>query len=190
MSTYNIWTDIELNFLKDNYNLLPAKELAKKINRSEEAVFHQARKLKIIKLDIIDQKDIDFINDNYLLYGAEYCAKYLNCSVSKVLVKSRFIGKRFERLYVLGYSHKLINNKKFYKCICDCGKYMIAREDGLRSGNIRSCGCLNKEMTILNNKKRRNPTKDGVAKNALYSKYKYDAKNRNYIFDLTTEEFF
>lgn len=59
-----------------------------------------------------------------------------------------FIGKKFGRLTVVsegltqmydksGYTCK----RHFWNCICDCGKQISAREDGLKNGRISSCGC-------------------------------------------------
>lgn len=50
------------------------------------------------------------------------------------------IGKRFEKIFVLSFSHKDNRGKKYYKCLCDCGKEKIIRGDCLNK--TKSCGCI------------------------------------------------
>lgn len=55
------------------------------------------------------------------------------------------IGKRFERLAVVkrvGLDHR---NQVIWLCQCKCGSSIEAITTLLRSGKIRSCGCLQKE---------------------------------------------
>ena len=54
-------------------------------------------------------------------------------------------GQRFGRLTVVEYAGKNRRNRTLWKCICDCGNETIARLDALKSGDKRSCGCLNRE---------------------------------------------
>ncbi|OIN06138.1 hypothetical protein BFS86_19740 [Shewanella algae] len=55
------------------------------------------------------------------------------------------IGMRFERLLVLDDGDKSPNGRRTVKCVCDCGKITIVDPRSLRSGDTRSCGCLQKE---------------------------------------------
>ena len=50
---------------------------------------------------------------------------------------------RYGRLVAL-YSHK-VNNKIVWRCQCDCGNQTDVPGTMLRSGNTKSCGCLQKE---------------------------------------------
>jgi len=56
------------------------------------------------------------------------------------------IGKIFGRLKVVDQ----INNDKFghsrWLCLCNCGKIKIIAGRYLKSGDIKSCGCINKEL--------------------------------------------
>jgi hypothetical protein len=64
----------------------------------------------------------------------------------------RFIdlaGKRFGRLLVLKRkgtaSHRgpvPRGSQVTWKCLCDCGETIVTRGTSLRSGHVRSCGCL------------------------------------------------
>jgi hypothetical protein len=65
--------------------------------------------------------------------------------------KSRFIdltGQKFERLTVV----KQID-KTYWECQCECGKLTKVRGNDLRTGNTRSCGCLNVEAAREEGKK-------------------------------------
>jgi hypothetical protein len=58
------------------------------------------------------------------------------------------LGKRFGRLIVIALAFKKRNDKTviriYWKCRCDCGKFVNVRSDGLTGGGTRSCGCWHK----------------------------------------------
>lgn len=51
------------------------------------------------------------------------------------------IGRRFGKLKVI---EKLPHTERQYKykCVCDCGNVIEAKSENLRSGRVKSCGCL------------------------------------------------
>lgn len=53
----------------------------------------------------------------------------------------KHIGKKYSRLVILDLDH-ISNNHRYYKCKCDCGKMVVVGFAHLRSGAIKSCGCL------------------------------------------------
>lgn len=53
-------------------------------------------------------------------------------------------GTTFGRLKVIEPVKR--GKKTYWKCICECGKEVVVRIDLLRNGDIKSCGCLKKEM--------------------------------------------
>lgn len=55
--------------------------------------------------------------------------------------KNNMIGKRFGRLVVLE-KDKTKNNRSFWKCQCDCGNIIVVTQGNLKSGTVKSCGCL------------------------------------------------
>ena len=59
------------------------------------------------------------------------------------------IGRKFGRLTVLRKSMEMSFSKRrpHWKCRCDCGIERIVSEKHLKSGNTKSCGCLNREIT-------------------------------------------
>ena len=63
--------------------------------------------------------------------------------------------EKYNRLTVLKVIDKIPNKKRGYKyiveCCCDCGTIKNFRLSNLQSGNTKSCGCLNKELTTERN---------------------------------------
>ena len=77
------------------------------------------------------------------------------CKKSQLLRDSKYIdltGHRFGRLVVTGFSNKTENRIYYWKCQCDCGNEIVASGNNLKSGNTKSCGCLNKEKMIETHK--------------------------------------
>ena len=84
-------------------------------------------------------------------------------------------GKRFGRLTVLEF---VPNDKphSYWKCKCDCGNIVITNAQSLKSADTKSCGCWQREMTIVKK------TKYGESRTRLYqvwNKMKYRCNNSN-----------
>lgn len=63
--------------------------------------------------------------------------------------KIEMIDKKFNRLTVLSESGKDTSGQITYTCRCECGNIVEGiRGRDLRSGNTKSCGCLNEEKYI------------------------------------------
>lgn len=73
------------------------------------------------------------------------------------------IGKRFERLTVVGKSE----DRSKWKCLCDCGNVTYVITSNLTRGNTKSCGCLQKEMASAAKKTH------GLRKHRLYHIYNH-----------------
>lgn len=62
------------------------------------------------------------------------------------------VGHKYNKLIVI--ERCLINNKgkivstPHWKCQCECLEYTIASTNNLRSGNVKSCGCINRANLI------------------------------------------
>lgn len=67
--------------------------------------------------------------------------------------KIDLIGQKFGRLLVSGFSHRDNNGQSYWICQCDCGNSKIVAFGHLRSGRVRSCGCLQREKLIERNYK-------------------------------------
>lgn len=53
------------------------------------------------------------------------------------------IGQKFNKLLVIGFSHRNRHNKTFWNCLCDCGSSKIVSAGCLKNGYTSSCGCSN-----------------------------------------------
>lgn len=59
-------------------------------------------------------------------------------------------GESYGMLVVIGIGSKVEGRKKHWMCQCSCGNVKSVRSDSLKSGAIRSCGCLKKEQDKKN----------------------------------------
>lgn len=73
-------------------------------------------------------------------------------------------GMKFGRLTVLRLSHKDNRHECHWLCKCDCGNEKTVSGNKLRSGNTKSCGCMQKEF--LDGRMRR---KHGLTNTKLYA---------------------
>lgn len=55
------------------------------------------------------------------------------------------IGGKFDRLLVIEYVGNNKHGAAMFLCVCDCGNSKTTLGTYLRSGESKSCGCLNKE---------------------------------------------
>lgn len=58
-------------------------------------------------------------------------------------------GVRFGKLTVVSLE-KRVNNKTYWKCICDCGGSRIVRSDHLNNGDVTDCGCYRRHISHWN----------------------------------------
>lgn len=70
------------------------------------------------------------------------------------------VGQKFTRLRVISKNGMNAHGQSTWDCICDCGETRVVNVGALRSGNTKSCGCLNLEKV-------RGPRTHG---HAMYSK--------------------
>jgi hypothetical protein len=73
-------------------------------------------------------------------------------------------GQKFERLTVILRKDIANDGHILWLCKCKCGKEIIISSHSLKSGNTKSCGCLQKELLI------KRLTKHGHLKNRKTSK--------------------
>lgn len=65
-----------------------------------------------------------------------------------------FKGMKFGKLTILERCGSK-NKRAIWKCICDCGNYYIGVGSEIKSGGVKSCGCLRKKTAALQGKKSR-----------------------------------
>lgn len=76
------------------------------------------------------------------------------------------ISRKFGTLTVVSFSHEGKRRRKYWNCLCDCGKTSIVEGSHLRSGHTKSCGCISKNM--IGDATR----KTGLSNTKLYFTYK------------------
>lgn len=92
------------------------------------------------------------------------------------------VGRKFNKLTVLEECKERDKHDKImYKCECDCGNIVIVNGNNLRSGNSKSCGCVNNKPNKHNFKHGKIHTRlyrihHGM-KDRCYNKYSKDYKN-------------
>jgi hypothetical protein len=90
-------------------------------------------------------------------------------------------GQKFGLLTVQGYSHTNIH--AYWHCLCDCGNKKIASSTTLKSGRVRSCGCLFRGRKV----KYENKSEGAIEK--VLDNYIRGAKRRKLQFDLSKKSF-
>ena len=111
------------------------------------------------------------------------------------VIQKRFIDRIFGKLTVISFveyrNSEILKSGKikkagYYLCQCECGNLKTIKGDNLKNGDTKSCGCLQPEITIRRNIKRRRSTSHFPS---LYSAYKGNAKFRLINFELSIEHF-
>lgn len=81
-----------------------------------------------------------------------------------------YIGKKYGRLTVIGFREVKTSSGHYvgWDCKCDCGNTIYGkRPSAIKSGELRSCGCLKKEQEKYNIVGKQ--TKHGMTDTRLYS---------------------
>jgi hypothetical protein len=58
------------------------------------------------------------------------------------MIKLSVIGKKFNRLTIIGFSERKNNGKIMVLCLCDCGKEKSIDKSAVLCGHTKSCGCI------------------------------------------------
>jgi hypothetical protein len=77
-------------------------------------------------------------------------------SKKRVLAKDR-VGKKFNRLTIIGYETKESSGARisYAVCKCDCGNEITTKMSHVVDGVSKSCGCLKRELERERGKLRR-----------------------------------
>lgn len=116
-------------------------------------------RLTVIKREITDKKYTTWLckcdcgnekvicSDNLIRGRTKSCG----CLSAEEAKKRRFIdltGQKFNYLTVIcvdDVRSKLSKRHEiFYKSLCDCGNYSVVSSQNLKTGHIKSCGCMSK----------------------------------------------
>ena len=146
---------------------------------TEYAVLHLA--IAYLGVQTFRIKDVEeFLKDSDVKYGKNLileamkemgCYKISQCSnqnkwrcpgIPKIGVVSHLsdlTGQRFGRWTVIKSAGRDEKGRHKWLCKCDCGTERVIPQDRLKSGNSKSCGCLQREVASERAKK-------GIRKNA------------------------
>ena len=96
------------------------------------------------------------------------------------------INKQFGKLLVIKYDGKKIygkHNRHLWLCKCECGIEKVIKEDSLKTGNTKSCGCSKRKTG------KDNHCYKGYEKitGRFWSSIQQSAKVRNLDFNITIE---
>lgn len=109
------------------------------------------------------------------------------------------VGQQFNYIKIIkvaGYTLEQIdkennrNGKKrtVYECQCSCGNIFKARGKDIESDKIKSCGCYHQiTSSITGSKNTKERGLSGI--NVAYNSYKKSAEVRNYVFEISKEDF-
>lgn len=140
MSLLHKWTETEIIFLKDNFDLLSYKEVAIILNRTESSIQH-----KCVRLGLKTKRRPLLSNENF----------------GDIVVLSSMDNDSLE-------------------CQCFCGTVFSIKRKSIRTGSVKSCGCLTRELRYK---------EPGVAAHAkIFATYRANAKSRSLEFSLTRDE--
>ena len=90
-------------------------------------------------------------------------------------------GRTYGRLTVLTYAYTDGHGGAHWRCTCACGNTVIVDGHHLRSGAVRSCGCLSRELTSVRRRATANPlkgTKEATAFSNMHRRCEQPTHNR------------
>lgn len=89
------------------------------------------------------------------------------------------IGERFGKL-LISQKHHVEEGRVYYLCDCDCGNTVIVQYSHLISGNTKSCGCLQKDLTSKRFTKHNNSTHPLYGVWTMMKQRCYNQNNKSY----------
>lgn len=107
--------------------------------------------------------------------------------------KEDLTGLKFNKLTVLNlidHNKDKTYKKRYWLCLCDCGKQTISATSQIVSGKTKSCGCIKVESSIINSiNSRHKIVKKGSGYNSLFNSYYKSAKIKDRPFELSLKDF-
>lgn len=90
-------------------------------------------------------------------------------------------GQTFGRLTVLGRSQRRTKWQIHWDCVCECGNTCDVGGKSLRTGDVRSCGCLRKESIAAIGRRAATHGKTGTGAYESWAAMKYRCSNSNHM---------
>lgn len=122
---------------------------------------------------IIKERPYRVIRESRLSCG---CMRNENC---QRVNPDDYIGRKNNRLTVIGYERLKNSRRLSLKCLCDCGNETFVYPYQFDTGDIKSCGCLKIDFG-------KSKRKHGLSKSSIYSEYNnmirrcYNKESDNY----------
>lgn len=88
-------------------------------------------------------------------------------------------GQRFGQLTVIGIDSARQAKQTYWLCECDCGTIKSVRADGLKSGSVKSCGCLKRKQDRINLTKNHKHKMSGTRIYSIWQGMKGRCLNKN-----------
>ncbi len=79
-------------------------------------------------------------------------------------------GQKFNKLLALSLHHT--NGKSYWLFRCDCGNEKVANASAVKSGAIKSCGCVRAEQAAVNGLKTKGAIRHGLSHTPEYKVWK------------------
>lgn len=100
-------------------------------------------------------------------------------------------GQRFGRLVAIKLAGRDKWNKPLWKCLCNCGNYVVVKAMNICAGRTKSCGCYLRESSWAKGDRAGNGRRlePGIAaRNHLITTYRRNAKLRRIEWGLSHDE--
>ena len=110
------------------------------------------------------------------------CGCYQKDRARQAATKKIVPGTVFNRLTVIE------QRGRFSKCRCECGNVLEVETKKLRAGHVKSCGCLRVDQAHVMSQAKVLPSGE-VAFNSLYAQYRAQAATRQFVFELSEDDF-
>ena len=102
-------------------------------------------------------------------------------------------GLKFNKLNVLSlvnHNEEKKYKKRYWLCLCDCGKETIVSTSQIVSEKTKSCGCNRAISNVINSANSRHKiAKKGTGYTSIFNSYKANAKLRNKSFEIDLIDF-
>ena len=107
----------------------------------------------------------------------------------------RLLVLEFIRLEKVQHNDRL-RSRYIYKCLCDCGNISEVNRANLKAKQTLSCGCFQKERSLLGHQKQKGQIRPSLRKpngesalRSVFLAYKNGAKKRNLNFSIDFSQF-
>lgn len=89
-------------------------------------------------------------------------------------------GQVFGRLIVLEYTNQRKGKVIIWKCKCACGQVLLVNGQSMKSGNTKSCGCLDRESRSKAGMARRTHRKSRTSEHRVWTAMRSRCMNKSH----------